>query len=73
MANSLDIYTIVLGAIVLAAAYTLTIYVQYKAKRRQYHFPPGPRGWPIVGNLFQLPGVDAGRKANEWRDEYGEL
>ncbi|KAJ7503688.1 cytochrome P450 [Mycena galericulata] len=39
---------------------------------RKGRLPPGPRGLPIVGNLFQLK-TDAWHTFTEWKDTYGPL
>lgn len=33
--------------------------------------PPGPKGLPILGNIFQLEGKDSYHTFTKWRDEYG--
>jgi hypothetical protein len=34
--------------------------------------PPGPRGYPIIGNLFDMPLDRAWIVYDEWRQTYGE-
>lgn len=34
--------------------------------------PPGPRGWPIIGNLFDLPKEHAWREYAKHKDIYGQ-
>ncbi|KIX00283.1 uncharacterized protein Z518_10422 [Rhinocladiella mackenziei CBS 650.93] len=34
---------------------------------------PGPKGWPLVGNAFDIPKSHAWFKFKEWVDEYGPI
>ena len=33
--------------------------------------PPGPRGYPIIGNLFEMRGTGQWLKFSEWQKKYG--
>jgi hypothetical protein len=37
-----------------------------------YRSVPGPRGWPIIGNTYQLD-ARPHRQLREWAQQYGEL
>ncbi|CAN0900629.1 Cytochrome P450 77A3 [Linum grandiflorum] len=39
---------------ILLAAVLLFLLHSSKLRRRRHNLPPGPPGWPIVGNLFQV-------------------
>ena len=34
---------------------------------------PGPKGWPIIGNLLDVPNEVEYKVFSQWRQKYGEL
>ncbi|KAF5374224.1 hypothetical protein D9758_004661 [Tetrapyrgos nigripes] len=49
---------------------TLTVRVFYKPKR---NLPPGPKGLPVLGNVFQLPQTLQFLRFAEWKEEFGPI
>ena len=43
------------------------------ATRRRYQDLPGPRGWPVVGNLLQVDRARMHQSVERWVGEYGPL
>ena len=43
------------------------------ARRQRSDLPPGPKGYPIVGNLFDLPPTHLWEKFSEFGKQYGPL
>ncbi|KIW10721.1 hypothetical protein PV08_10020 [Exophiala spinifera] len=54
------------GAVIL-------ITVALRRRKTKYRYPPGPKGIPVFGNLFQLPPAYPGAKLMEWGKQYGDL
>lgn len=51
---------------------TLILYIFWrKYTRRQ--FPPGPRGVPLFGNMFQIDQKYPNHTLSEWAREYGDI
>ncbi|KAF9018349.1 cytochrome P450 [Hymenopellis radicata] len=42
-------------------------------RRPKARLPPGPRGWPIIGNLFDLPAADDPIPWTSHREKYGPV
>ncbi|KAJ8502251.1 hypothetical protein ONZ51_g72 [Trametes cubensis] len=43
-----------------------------KASPQRYALPPGPKPWPILGNLFDMPTKNLGPSFNALTEKYGE-
>jgi len=57
---------------VTAALFALGVFwiVIAKLRRPRPSLPPGPKGWPIVGNALDLPTIRPWEKYHEWCDTY---
>ncbi|KAH8817720.1 cytochrome P450 [Flagelloscypha sp. PMI_526] len=47
--------------------------LSHLVKRKLRHLPPGPRGWPILGNLLDMPKTHPWHKFQEWSKKYGDV
>uniref|UniRef100_A0ACD5UB48 Uncharacterized protein n=1 Tax=Avena sativa TaxID=4498 RepID=A0ACD5UB48_AVESA len=65
-------FTAAVATAVLAVA---VVVVRYKRKYRGLRLPPGPPGWPVVGNLFQVAfsGKPFIHYIRDLRHEYGPI
>ena len=43
-----------------------------RALQRSSLLPPGPKGFPIVGNMFDVPSVAPWKTFSEWSEVYGQ-
>ncbi|KAF9267037.1 cytochrome P450 [Marasmius fiardii PR-910] len=50
-----------------------TSYLLLRRSRLKVPYPPGPKGLPFVGNLFQIPLSKQWVKFFEWAKEYGPI
>jgi hypothetical protein len=35
--------------------------------------PPGPKGYPLIGNVFDMPADEPWLVCDEWRKTYGKI
>ncbi|EIM83701.1 cytochrome P450 [Stereum hirsutum FP-91666 SS1] len=61
-------------------ALLLTLLVSFSVYSLVHHYrsplrkvPPGPRGWPLIGNALDLGGPQLWLKLTEWRETYGDI
>ncbi|THU91684.1 cytochrome P450 [Dendrothele bispora CBS 962.96] len=47
--------------------------VYYFRRARTGRYPPGPRGIPVLGNLFQLDNVKSWHTFTKWKELYGPI
>ncbi|TFK88171.1 CyP450 monooxygenase [Polyporus arcularius HHB13444] len=60
-----------LTAPILAVSVFALLYV--RRRRTALPLPPGPPGWPIIGNLYDFPQTDLARNLYELHKRYGDL
>ncbi|KZT12901.1 cytochrome P450 [Laetiporus sulphureus 93-53] len=60
------------GAALLAIFLTARI-VQRRRSASAPHLPPGPKGWPMLGNLLDLPISHEWKTFSEWSDRWGDI
>ncbi len=66
-----SVTSLVVGGLLLAVSTILTRRLLSPAGGSAPH-PPGPKGWPIIGNALQIPQSRLWEKALEWSKTYGE-
>ncbi|KZT74723.1 cytochrome P450 [Daedalea quercina L-15889] len=42
-------------------------------QRQRKHLPPGPRGWPVIGNFLDIPKAYAWKTFAKWGIEWGDI
>ncbi|KAJ6530989.1 cytochrome P450 [Mycena vulgaris] len=57
---------------ILAAA-TLSLCYHLYTRNATLPLPPGPRGWPLVGNILDMPKSHAWKTFARWGDIYGGI
>ncbi|EMD32742.1 hypothetical protein CERSUDRAFT_58113, partial [Gelatoporia subvermispora B] len=51
----------------------VVLFALRSARKAQKPVPPGPKGWPIIGNFFDLPTSEPHVAASRWRSQYGDI
>ncbi|KIP11879.1 hypothetical protein PHLGIDRAFT_124541 [Phlebiopsis gigantea 11061_1 CR5-6] len=64
-----------LGAlqVTLAFAGIILIHATFKRAQQKSSLPPGPRGFPLIGNILDLPTSYEWLKFAEWEGKYGDI
>ena len=58
-------------AVGVAVCGLLTLYQLLFSKASKLKKPPGPKGYPIIGNLFDMPSGDEVFVWEKWREKWG--
>ncbi|KAJ7133346.1 cytochrome P450 [Mycena epipterygia] len=59
------------GGILAATALSLCYYIY--TRKSTMPLPPGPKGWPIIGNVLDMPKSHAWKTFARWGDIYGGI
>ncbi|GJE84147.1 cytochrome P450 [Phanerochaete sordida] len=51
--------------------FSLLLAITLLAKRQRHRFPPGPRGYPVIGSVLQMPMQNAWLTYQRWGRDYG--
>jgi hypothetical protein len=54
------------------AATVFALLVWFSVFRKRRLTPPGPRGWPLIGNMFDVPRRESWKVYLEWSNRYSE-
>ncbi|KAG2007203.1 cytochrome P450 [Coprinopsis cinerea AmutBmut pab1-1] len=65
--------TVLLAAVLVSFALGRAITETRKGGRLSTLLPPGPKGIPFFGNLFQIPQEYAWIVYNDWARKYGDI
>ncbi|OJA19238.1 hypothetical protein AZE42_05997, partial [Rhizopogon vesiculosus] len=46
---------------------------QVFTKKNPAPYPPGPPGWPLIGNILDMPHIKPRLAFAEWGNKYGDI
>ncbi|KAH9937587.1 cytochrome P450 [Fomitopsis serialis] len=65
---------IVIGVVdVLALISLIYIIARLTSSRARGHLPPGPPGWPLIGNIFDVPKPFVWKTFAKWSTQWGDI
>ncbi|TCD64628.1 hypothetical protein EIP91_003830 [Steccherinum ochraceum] len=67
--------TLALGPLEIALLFTCLWLLghAYHLSRSKCPLPPGPQGWPIIGNILQIPSFFPWLTWRQWTQQYGDI
>ncbi|KAJ6598102.1 cytochrome P450 [Mycena vulgaris] len=63
-------------AALLCASLAPAVYLLWRsreARSKRARLPPGPKGYPIIGNYYDLPAEGSHLQYSEWKKSHGDL
>ena len=66
----LDFYNAITAALTVTVV-AIAWYGLFHVRRGTAQLPPGPKGWPILGNVLDIPSKFQWLKYTEWTKQYG--
>jgi hypothetical protein len=54
-------------------AFVLLVLLERPRSRNGLPLPPGPKPWPVIGNLLDFPKDKAWLTYQSWNDQYGDV
>ncbi|KAG5637386.1 hypothetical protein H0H81_004763 [Sphagnurus paluster] len=58
--------------LLVATTFFTTLYIFHRLRNKQ-KLPPGPPGWPLIGNLLDMPRETTWKTFTEWGQKYGPI
>ncbi len=56
---------------IILALLSLTAILYQRTKRHRLHYPPGPKGLPVIGNWFDMLQERPWIVFKQWSEQYG--
>ncbi|KAF7375521.1 putative monooxygenase [Mycena sanguinolenta] len=58
---------------ILVAVVVFAGYLVWKSTARKNNFPPGPRRWPLIGSVLEIPQTCQWKTFSKWAETYGSI
>jgi hypothetical protein len=55
----------------IAVSVLALVSLAYIRSRRSLPLPPGPKGWPLIGSLLEMPTAQPWKVYQQWGERYG--
>ncbi|PPQ88910.1 hypothetical protein CVT25_009145 [Psilocybe cyanescens] len=65
--------TFLTSVVILVSSYTTIKFLQHRKRSRNHPFPPGPEGYPIIGNVLSLFQGERWKIFSDYKKQYGDL
>lgn len=66
------VYAVIAGTLTYALVAKAVLGKSRKRNPKNLPLPPGPKGYPLIGNLFDVPKDKPWVAYNEWSKKYGK-